>query len=850
MRLIVTHEYPDLDAIASLALARLLYPASYTTLQGTISPNVKEVMALYRDELRHINLDQINPDDVTELIVVDTADARRIKPFDQVLERITAVVYDHHPVPTYPIASHRGITEPVGACATLLVRELRQLNIEIPPPIASLALLGIHSDTGNFTFDLTHQADHDAAAYLLKQGADLQLVRRLGAQPLTESQQAFARNVERHMERHEINGKHVVVAGFTHGAYVTDAAVVVANLRTSYAADAIAVAVRMEDDKTFIIGRSNTHFDSAAALSEVSDAGGHQGASFGITLDPPESLPEKLVAAFKKHATPELRALDIMTTPVRTITADTTIRVASNMLDTASHNGLPVTDSDGVLVGIISRRDLDRATRHGMGEKTVSAVMAREIVTATPDVTLPELEKLVVQHNVGRLPIIANGALVGIVTRSDLLSAHHTRHTESEADALLARLPSVPREFLNIARRHVNVHAGAGLYLVGGVVRDVLLGRSSLDIDLVSVGEDAQVLAKRIVQETGGEVIEHDTFGTCTIVLPSGLDIDIATARSEHYLHPGSMPEVRRGSIRQDLSRRDFTMNAMAIRISPAPVEIIDPFNGREDLQKGMLRTLHPLSFIEDPTRILRGVRLKARLSFSFGVAAMRQLREAAVPEYISKVSSQRLRNELELMLHEPSASRTLKELYELDLMEPFYSLTLTQPDVVWATLARLDSFRKTRDIPPEAHLYALWFGTRADHTATVPAGLQRHLERFDWPLKLRSEFVRVLEYMEQAPERLILDEEFAALSPAALEFIRAEHGVLAEQLAALEQRPPRRTVRGQDLLDLGVPSGPELGALLKRIAEERTAGRVASFDEELAFAQRLLERDDAGKVN
>lgn len=847
MRLIVTHEYPDLDAIASLALARLLYPASYTTLQGTISPNVKEVMALYRDELRHVNLDQINPDDVTELIVVDTADARRIKPFDQVLERITAVVYDHHPVPAHPIASHRGITEQVGACATLLVRELRQLNITIPPPIASLALLGIHADTGNFTFDLTQQADHDAAAYLLKQGADLQLVRRLGAHPLSEAQQRFSRAIDTHLQRHEINGKHVVVAGFTHGEYVTDAAVVVANARASYAADAIAVAVRMEDEKTFIIGRSNSHFDSAAALSEVSDAGGHPGASFGITFDPPEDLPAKLVDAFKRHVTPQLRARDVMTSPVRTITPATTIRAASNMLDTASHNGLPVVAEDGSLVGIVSRRDLDRATRHGMGEKPVSSVMAREIVTATPGFTLPELEKLVVQHNVGRLPIIENGALVGIVTRSDLLSAHHSSHTESEADALITRLPSVPREFLHIARRHVT--DGAGLYLVGGVVRDVLLGRSSLDIDLVSVGEDAQLLAKRITQETGGEVVQHDTFGTCTIVLPSGLDIDIATARSEHYSHPGSMPEVRRGSIRQDLSRRDFTMNAMAIRISPAPMEIIDPFNGREDLQKGMLRTLHPLSFIEDPTRILRGVRLKARLSFSFGTAALRQLKEAAVPEYIGKVSSQRLRNELELMLNEPSASRTLQELHELGLMEPFYSLTLAQPSVVWDTLARLDSFRKTRDIPPEAHLYALWFGTLTDRSAAVPAGLQRHLNRFDWPLKLRNEFVRILEYMEQAPERLILDEEFAALSPAALEFIRAEHGVLAEQLAALEQRPPRRTVRGQDLIDLGVQPGPQLGSVLKRVAEERTAGRVTTFDEELAFAQRLLEHDDAGKV-
>lgn len=840
MRLIVTHEYPDLDAIASLALARLLYPASYTTVQGTISPNIKEVMALYRDELRHINLDQINPAEVTELIVVDTADARRIKPFDQVLTRTTAVVYDHHPAPQHPIPSHRGITEPVGACATLLVRELQQLGIDIPPPIASLALVGIHADTGNFTFDLTHAADHDAAQFLLTQGADLQLVRRLSAQPLSEQQQRFRAAVEQHLTRHEINGKHVVIAAFTYGDYVTDAAVVVANVRTAYAADAIAVAVRMEDEKTFIIARSNTHFNSAAALQEVSDAGGHAGASFGISLADPETLAEPLVQAFTKHGSEELTAADVMTTPVRTITATTTIRAAANILDEASHNGLPVVAETGSseLVGIISRRDLDRATRHGMGEKPVSSVMAREIVTATPNLTLPQLEKLVVQHNVGRLPITQNGALVGIVTRSDLLAAHHTHHSSSEGEALLAKLPSVPREFLQTARKHVR--AGAALYLVGGVVRDLILGRSSFDIDLVSVGEDAAGLARRIQQHTGGEVIEHDQFGTCTLVLPSGLDIDIATARSEHYVHPGSMPAVRRGSLRQDLARRDFTMNALAIRISPVPAEIIDLFNGREDLRKGMLRTLHPLSFIEDPTRILRGVRLKARLSFSFGAATLRQIREAAVPEYINTVSAPRLRHELELMLAESSASRTLKELYELELMEPFYSLHLVQPDAVWAVLSRLDSFRKTRDLPPEAHLYALWFGTRTGMETELPAGLVPHVNRFDWPLKLRNEFVRVLSLMEEAKTRLILDSEFALLSPAATEFIRAVHGELAEQLAALEQRPPRRKVRGQDLLELGLEPGPHIGDVLHRIAEERTAGRVHTFEDELELAKQL----------
>src|SRR5690606_14238253 len=294
MRLIVTHEQPDFDAVASLALAKVLFPGSQATVQGATSRSMQEFLTLYRDVLDLLDEDEIDLDEIAELVVVDTADPSRIRPFDQLLGRVPVTLYDHHPLPRVPVPAGRGIVETVGATATLLTRELAAVKTPIPAEVASLGLLGIHEDTGNLSYDGTTPDDYRAAAYLLAQGGNLQLVRRFARDVLTPEQLDFRTHLHREAVVREVAGRAVLVAAFEHPTYVPGVSGLVSELLDMHGADAAIVAVGMEG-RTLVFARSNERFDSAAALADAVGGSGHPGAAYGKTDIPPEEAARRAV---------------------------------------------------------------------------------------------------------------------------------------------------------------------------------------------------------------------------------------------------------------------------------------------------------------------------------------------------------------------------------------------------------------------------------------------------------------------------------------------------------------------------------------------------------------------------
>lgn len=178
MRLILTHEQPDFDALASVALASVLYPGAVGVLGGQLERNVEELLRLYRDQIPLIAGEKVVLEEVEALVLVDTADPRRIGRFRDLIGRVPVTIFDHHPVDEHSVAGAHGVQEAVGASVTLLCRRLEQEGVELPAPLASLALLGLHEDTGDLTFDHVTADDHRAAAYLLRMGANLALLRR------------------------------------------------------------------------------------------------------------------------------------------------------------------------------------------------------------------------------------------------------------------------------------------------------------------------------------------------------------------------------------------------------------------------------------------------------------------------------------------------------------------------------------------------------------------------------------------------------------------------------------------------------------------------------------------------
>ena len=338
-----------------------------------------------------------------------------------------------------------------------------------------------------------------------------------------------------------------------------------------------------------------------------------------------------------------------MSSPVRTIPPETSIEEAHRILLRYNHSGLSVVDSSGKLVGIISRRDIDIALHHGFSHAPVKGYMTPQLKTISPETNLPEIERLMVTYDIGRLPVLENNSLVGIVTRTDVLRELHQQQRpqyqqlgcipgetcKSVAELLQERLAPQLWQLLSCVAELAEKR-GWQLYLIGGGVRDLLLSEFDetlllTDIDLVvdtcrskSVANAPAVNLGKALQKIypTARLEIHGQFQTAALLwhhdlVLDSLWIDIATARTEFYPYPAANPEVEVSSIRQDLYRRDFTINALAARLTkPGTGELLDFFGGLLDLQQKQIRVLHANSFIEDPTRIYRAVRFAVRLGF------------------------------------------------------------------------------------------------------------------------------------------------------------------------------------------------------------------------------------------
>ncbi len=853
MRLVVTHEQPDFDALASAALATVLFPGSVAALEGTVKGGVGELLKLYRDQMPLVDADEVDLDEVEELIVVDTAERNRLGRFAELVGRVPVTVFDHHPRPTDPLHSARGLRESVGATVTLLARRLRTEGVTLSAPLASLALLGLHEDTGDFAFDLTTADDHAAAAWLLEQGGNLDLVRRFRSTAVPPELAPLRDEILAGAQERIVGGRRIAVASFEREEYVPSVSGLCGELMASTGADAAILAAGM-DERTLVFARSTPRVDVGAALQVALAGGGHPRAAFARTDLPPTEALAAVLEALPRFVLPPVRARDIMSAPVVTVDASTQIADARQVLARHRHNGMPVVDGEGRLVGVISRRDLDHAIRHGFADARVSGFMTTPAITAGPEATLRELESLVLTHDIGRVPVVEDGdapRLVGIVTRSDLIRARHpVGDRTGPAERVLASLPGGARDVIATA---VTLAGQARLYLVGGTVRDGLLGVGYHDLDLVierPPGGDpdygvsdspAERLGRALHARLGGTLSSHADFGTASLRLTSGITVDLASARSEAYAFPGALPEVREGTLTDDLLRRDFGVNALAVRVHPEPPGLIDPFGGLADLGARRLRVLHPLSFVEDPTRLVRGARLAGRLGLRFDADTLAKVPAALERDVVRNVSGQRLRAELELTLAEARVAPALAQLVETGAMEALYGLRVDHAAVRRLDAQREEDARRGEAEAAEEHAPAYLMLLLA---ATPDAEAERAFARFHLPKRMAAmrERVRALagDLVPVSEERLL------ALDGPARRALAALAPPLREAVIAFEHAPERPRVRGRDVVGLGLPPGPQVGDVLAQLERARAEGSVTSFDDEMALARTLIERVSA----
>jgi tRNA nucleotidyltransferase (CCA-adding enzyme) len=380
-------------------------------------------------------------------------------------------------------------------------------------------------------------------------------------------------------------------------------------------------------------------------------------------------------------------------------------------------------------------------------------------------------------------------------------------------EALLQRLPNHSLEILAVAKQ-----AGHNVYLVGGILRNIVLGVSLQDNDLDFVVEThAEQVVKYMHNVLGGHLTEHSSFGTFTLKT-SDFIIDITTARKESYAYPGALPTVSFSHIYDDLARRDFSINAMALRLQP--LELLDPHFGLNDVKAKTLRILHPQSFQDDPTRMIRGARLAGRFDLDWEAQTKMKIAEALASEAVGNISNERMKHELGLCLSETKVLPVLQALEPV--LRDYFALSFI-PEVIQT----LDTFQQHQAIPSESYLLAILLPLKEP---------EDFIERFHYPLRHKESLKRIRDGLTSLSSDL-----FARLSQAEKWVLRAINQDLNQHIQTLEQVFSRRRLTGQDVLDLGLLSGPTVGQVLAEVSRARDSGQVSGYEQELELARHLV---------
>jgi len=871
MRIVTTHLGADFDALGAVAGVLLLDPAARIVFPGSQEAGVRRFLAAEGIELHEVRLRDLRRARIEHATVVDCASLRRL---GEVGELIAAAgcpvrVLDHHPEAAGGIPGAEVVTAPVAATCTVLVEELRRRGVAPDARTASLLLLGIYEDTGGLTYVDTTAADMTAAAWLLEHGARLEWVRRYVLRPLEPEQLELLNQIVEGAVEHQVGGVRVVVTVTRPSEHVEEAAYVIHRYAEIF--DLPVVLALLEAPPQLVVIARSTHpaLDAGRLLSPLGGGGHSTAAAARVRGRSAVELAEELLVAIREALGAGWTAAALATPYLHTCPASATVAAAKERLVRLRINAMPVQD-DGELIGVVTRQNLDNALSHGLAERPVTSVMRPHVPRVAPEATVAELEQTFMEGH-SRFVVVPLPSGWGIITRMDLFRRLYERqlaqgarvdrrHAGARAvvhDVGHQLRRALPAPLLEVLRETgaTAVALGMRAYLVGGAVRDVLLARECEDVDVVVEGNGLE-LARELAARLGGRIHPHEPFLTAVVRLPDGRRLDVATARTEFYRSPASLPEVETSAIRLDLYRRDFTINAMAIHLAPDSFgELVDFFGGQRDLNARALRVLHSLSFLDDPTRAIRAVRFATRLGFEIA-AETRQLARVAVLEGVfARLSGERLREELGGLLAE---SRPVEALAELDRLGVYGALLpgarwsatlrrfLAELDAVLAWSLLEDVYDGPRWLPyvcalaqraTEADATALaarlaLAGRSARAVAAARSRTEQVLALASQPGSRTSELVALLERSEPA---LWLVAMAAAAAP---ERRRLRHALL------LGLRTPA-PVSGGQVVAAGVLPGRAVGEAVRRTRDAVIDGEVGA-DGAVAHAVRLA-RELAG---
>ncbi len=869
MKIIATHINADFDGFAAMVGLLKLHPDAQLVFPGAREPTLRQFFKENVEVFPELSIKEVQ--NVSHLILVDVGREDRLGPLASVLRQTPppiVEIYDHHPLEQISLQANLLHVRSVGSTTTIVVQELMKNPVTLTSMEAGIMLAGIYEDTANFLSTGCGTEDFEAVLYLLKNGAEIAIVNRLLTHRLKPDQASFFNRMAASCEELQIDGSTVVLSGFSWHEFVPEAAYLVHRLMELEPID-LFFALILIDQRVHIIARSVSADADVGQIMSLLGGGGHKMAAStvlkGVTLI---EARERLLGLLHQNLKRREMAKDLMKANIIRIHPDKKLSEASEMMNLYRINALVVSD-DREVVGTITRQIVDGAIYHGLADCPVRDYMIAEVPLIGPETPASEILDRMLSNRTRFVLVGDDSAHVqGIITRMDLLrfqyeiSSHKlglskSKRSENLKAMLRKRLPEPIIRLLEDCGR-VAEQMGYRVFLVGGMVRDLLLHRDNMDLDLVVEGDGIE-FAERIAGQRSAEMAAHHRFGTARLSFPDLPKMDIATARTESYHAPAALPEVLGGILRQDLYRRDFTINTLAIELSPARFGmLIDYFGGWDDLHQGIIRVLHSLSFIDDPTRALRALRFAVRFNFTISNDTQRLIRSAADRKVLNKLSGKRFWTELKNLLleeHPIPAIRLMQEYRLFQFIHPQLALDSFLLDLLYQVQDVLSwfslNFLKDKPEPWLPYLMALLEKLNKPERMAVAMRLQltarvhEVLKHYKTNAKdIRS---RLLAHPQARPADTYFSLRDYPLEVLLYTLARSIEEPIRHQIVAYirDYRSVKISINGNDLLRLGAERGPGIKDVLEKVLRAHLNGEASGREEQLTIAGKLLKEGE-----
>ena len=823
---ILTHEHADFDAIASLLAASLLYPQALPVYPYWVNRNVRNFLDEHQHLISFVRARDLPRGRVTRAILVDTLRVNQVKGMN---DSTAYFAIDHHTRTIAPPDEWKLWSEPVGANVTLLIEDLIGQQIQLTSVQATLMAMAIHEDTGSLTYAATTTRDAACLAWLLEQGADLEIILRYTNHPLDQAQRDLLDTLVQQCEFIERKGYAIAIAQATIGDFRGEFSTLIARLRDNYDLDAAFLLIERGDVVHMVARSTKAAFDVGVIARELGGDGHPRASAAPVRNRSIQSVRDQLVALLEQ----QLKAQEADGTPPK-----------------------PASD--------LAARDATQP-RHEF----------KQLEQVLPLAQLRLLRLLgEVAEELGHKIYVVGGFVRDLFAERTLLhDSMHERVSNFDLDIVIESAgangdaPAAndlglvpPDNAINFAEEIVGRFGGRFVpHKRFGTAKWFLNDPDNpVDIDaLCGTGLFGATTASRsMVDASSAKVEEAATASDDNQRLPPHLDF--VSARTEFYNAPTELPTVAIGNIELDLKRRDFTVNTMALALTPTHWgELLDYFGGMSDLQQGTVRVLHSRSFVDDPTRMVRAVRYEQR--FGFQIDAQTEALLIAARSLLQRLSPARLWAELDRIFHERLPEGALSRLQELGLLEmihPALEVTMqVRNDFVRLREALAGGAQKARVAVIDGLLRAtpierLYWGlliyplaAEVDEALTERLTLRGETQQLMRGIRTLQGAVDQLANQELSISRMVAILDRVDPVALALVYVTSARRPLVHTIERylVEWRHVAPLLNGHDLEELGVARGPFFREILETLRMNRLDGAIDSKEDEMRYVEQWL---------